>query len=641
MSEQQLLPPTTFTTVITGFTRPGEGEDFDEQQRLWDEQHSIKQSSHLLATSLTPTLSPTSSPTLPPNILLNPPNCINSESDLGYINGQLSFDETFKNCLRNVADAKYLPTFINGTIAGTMNVGTNIVLNNLHEVDALVSKVSIDFYLRLYWRDNRFNMPLYWDRVQPSVRRDGVTITISSIDDVAFWLPDIRFHDIDAFDTLAMTLRVNSSNIFFWSRHIKADFMQPDLTFHNFPQDNQTLHIRYGSYAFNSDYLQLNVLEPAISYNKNYDERLTFTKNPVWRHDALWTNHTTYLSSSSKFQNVVYSIGIARDSLGIMSRFVFPIAILSLIGGFIFWSHPEDRVSLTVTLLLSVAAMYVVVINNIPLVGYLTAIDKYVMLIFIILGLAVLLHQIYYTLSNHAQHTEFMDDLEHNIAAKGSESCNVQAPMKPVQHTVSLTPSATTQRRLRKAARPLRRALVSILFDGRVVISRLLQTLGRLFIVPASGIAILIVFSKRDVSFVTSLTTLIVITIVVLLLEISTITKDLQKAKRHWPIIRELKSDARMVRFWAWVFGEPSPMRTISSSTVDSTGAENGDIAGEGQVVPVEPTEEEKGKILQSTSGSFFSEDSNSTKFMGLLLAASRSDSCIGDQMIIEGGCAV
>ncbi len=47
-------------------------------------------------------------------------------------------------------------------------------------------------------------MPLYWDRVQPSVRRDGITIRIASAADAQFWLPDVRFHDVDSFDVLAM-----------------------------------------------------------------------------------------------------------------------------------------------------------------------------------------------------------------------------------------------------------------------------------------------------------------------------------------------------------------------------------------------------------------------------------------------------
>ncbi len=126
------------TAIVTDLVLPGEGEDFDEQQRLWDLKSALNELSYhsqqLSSISYSPTTLPTTAPTLPPNVLLKPPNCITSEADLGYVNGQLSFDETFKNCLRNIADAEYLPTFMNGSIAGTMNVATNIVLNNLHEV---------------------------------------------------------------------------------------------------------------------------------------------------------------------------------------------------------------------------------------------------------------------------------------------------------------------------------------------------------------------------------------------------------------------------------------------------------------------------------------------------------------------------
>ena len=71
---------------------------------------------------------------LPSNVDLTYPPCIANESDLGYINGRLSFEETFLNCLNNIADVGSLPTLDNGNLNGTMQVGTNIVLNNLHEV---------------------------------------------------------------------------------------------------------------------------------------------------------------------------------------------------------------------------------------------------------------------------------------------------------------------------------------------------------------------------------------------------------------------------------------------------------------------------------------------------------------------------
>ena len=193
------------------------------------------------------------------------------------------------------------------------------------------------------------------------------------------------------------TMRINASNVFFWSRHILGDFMQPMLKFEDYPNDNQTLHLRYGSYAFNKDYLNLYVVDSGVGYNKNYNGDATFTTNPVWEHAQSWNRHQIYTSSSG-FTNVVFDISVARTSTGILVRLVIPVTILTIIGGMIFWSHPKERVNLTVTLLLSVAAMYVVIIGNIPLVGYLTAVDRYCFMMFVVLAAAIVFHQIYYVL---------------------------------------------------------------------------------------------------------------------------------------------------------------------------------------------------------------------------------------------------
>ncbi len=184
--------------------------------------------------------------------------------------------------------------------------------------------------------------------------------------------------------------------------------MQPKFTFALYPKDNQTIHIRYGSYALNEDYFNLYVYDspgdgfPAISYNIYYDKSITFLSNPVWKHNPSWNTYMVYLSSS-RFQNVVFHIPVARDSRGVVTRLVVPIAILTVLGGVIFWSNPEDRVNFTITLLLSVSALYVVILNNIPLVGYLTAIDQYCIMMFAILALATIFHQIYYVLMQKTQ----------------------------------------------------------------------------------------------------------------------------------------------------------------------------------------------------------------------------------------------
>lgn len=68
----------------------------------------------------------------------------------------------------------------------------------------MAGTAELDFYLRLYWRDNRMNMPLFWEKVSPQLRKDGFYLTsIMTRDPAIFWTPDVRFHDIVTFDVLA------------------------------------------------------------------------------------------------------------------------------------------------------------------------------------------------------------------------------------------------------------------------------------------------------------------------------------------------------------------------------------------------------------------------------------------------------
>jgi hypothetical protein len=152
--------------------------------------------------------------------------------------------------------------------------------------------------------------------------------------------------------------------------------MQPKLEFKSYPADKQTIHVRFGSYAYSQSLFQLFFSEPALTYNQNYDKSYTFTSNPTWTYD----NESTYnvYISSSNFMNAIYHLTLTRQGSGIIVRLILPITMLILLAGLTFWAQYENRVDSTITLLLSVSALYIVILSNIPMLGYLTAIDKYV-----------------------------------------------------------------------------------------------------------------------------------------------------------------------------------------------------------------------------------------------------------------------
>lgn len=67
-----------------------------------------------------------------------------------------------------------------------------------------------------------------------------------------------------------------------------------------------------------------------------------------------------------------------RKGSGIVIRLVLPLFLLLLLSAVTFWMTTEKRVDVTITIMLSVSALYIVILGNIPLVGYLTKLDKFV-----------------------------------------------------------------------------------------------------------------------------------------------------------------------------------------------------------------------------------------------------------------------
>jgi hypothetical protein len=150
------------------------------------------------------------------------------------------------------------------------------------------------------------------------------------------------------------------------------------MKFTEYPGDSQQILIRFGSYAYDKTWLTINFLPGALSFNENFDKSKTFLSNPSWEFlNTTMTNYTTYTSSSG-FINAIYHIGVKRRGGGIVLRLILPVTLLCFLGGLTFWSEYSGRVDITVNLLLAVSALYIVILANIPLVGYLTSVDTYI-----------------------------------------------------------------------------------------------------------------------------------------------------------------------------------------------------------------------------------------------------------------------
>lgn len=320
--------------------------------------------------------------------------CINSNSDIGLsLDGSISFTKTWDTCISNIADPKIIPSFYNGHYNFIMTVNTSIQLNNLQTIDAVLGTVTIDFYINLIWVDPRIDMPIFWANMSKAVRSIG--IQLNSDQSTKIWLPDISFHDVQSIDYIAETIRINSSNVVFWSRQVVANLVQAKLNFTEYPQDSQNVEIRYGSYGYPKSILQMNHWGNPISFSINDDGLYTFFLNSIWTYKSSVYNLYT---SEKNVLNSIYQINVKREGYGTSIRVVFPMMLTMLLAGLTFWKSADMRVDLTATYLLTLSAMYIIVIPTIPTVGYLTNIDLFVYEMFLMLTLMIALHQRYNTL---------------------------------------------------------------------------------------------------------------------------------------------------------------------------------------------------------------------------------------------------
>lgn len=427
-------------------------------------------------------------------------------------------------------------------------------------------------------------------------------------------------------------MRVNSSNHFFWSRHILGEYMQPLLEFQNYPNDNQTIYLRYGSFAFNKNYLQMYIVDhptegyAAISYNKNYKGDPTFTTNPVWEHDQSWNSYQIYTLKSSNFTNVLYTFSLARTSTGILIRLVVPITILTVIGGLIFWSNPKERVNLTVTLLLSVAAMYVVIISNIPLVGYLTAVDEYCFMMFVVLAVAIVVHQAYYILLIRAEEDETeeverekriseINQLRTNLTEEEAQKAAEQVAsgesllQDPIYRVGSMgeansptkkekSSSDSTQNVNNKDAMAKFNILSTrdrILFDFRTIVCKCFEIIGRVVIVPIAVLSFSFIFgNEKDMDSQSTVITTVIIAIflaIVLVSEGFMLSSDVRTAIKNQKqlddlLVKTTKAEKRKLtwrQYFRLFFSVDTSSYSIKSPKPDGRGKK--------QIAPVESEE--------------------------------------------------
>lgn len=154
---------------------------------------------------------------------------------------------------------------------------------------------------------------------------------------------------------------------------------QPGFDFHRYPNDQQVILLRYGVISYDAAQVQMFPLN--VFCSRMADGTCIFSQNPIWSWAEPGTQCSVYYDQLDPLIWPSYTeffLVVDRQGSGVIVRLILPITILLLLSGLTFWISIENRVDTTITLLLAVSALYIVILQNIPMVGYLTSIDIYV-----------------------------------------------------------------------------------------------------------------------------------------------------------------------------------------------------------------------------------------------------------------------
>jgi len=275
-------------------------------------------------------------------------------------------------------------------------------MHNLISVNDVTESVEFDCTVRLLWQDSRWELNDLMDQLSSSQYEYGVAIDAMIDNDLRIWRPIIQFVDQISLTVVDEVTRIRANGTIYMTQHIVLKLAQQQLDFHKYPLDTQTLEIKFDVLAMPSSVLVIEFMNPAVVFSVEQGGSNSWANNALWSYDYYTTvTKVENLGTATNVQNFsfgVVSVTQTRIGSGIILRLGIPMACISILVGVLFWSDRDQRLGLTIYLLLTMSTLYISVSQNVPQVGYTTYIGLFGLWLFGLIFCCCILHQFTYRL---------------------------------------------------------------------------------------------------------------------------------------------------------------------------------------------------------------------------------------------------
>jgi hypothetical protein len=241
----------------------------------------------------------------------------------------------------------------------SVDLKIGIALRSLNSIDQIEGTITTNVWLRHWWNDNS----LTWDPNKYNTSK--ISFHTNPELDRSIWIPDIYLYNtaekpLDELDYSKSIVYSNGDVI--WSRPgmIKSTCIF-DLKY--FPYDEQTCFFKLGSWVHHSEQINISIHDSEIDfYNYQKNQEWIITEN------MSYIEETKYKCCPEKYQSSIFKITIRRQPGYYILNIILPAfatATLLIISLLIPWDSGE-RISFTVTVMLSIIVFLLIISENLP-----------------------------------------------------------------------------------------------------------------------------------------------------------------------------------------------------------------------------------------------------------------------------------
>ncbi|XP_072441200.1 gamma-aminobutyric acid receptor subunit rho-3-like isoform X1 [Chiloscyllium punctatum] len=264
-----------------------------------------------------------------------------------------------------------------------VSVGIDVQVESIDSISEVDMDFTMTLYLRHYWKDSRLAFPSSNNR---SMTFDGRLVK-------KIWVPDVFFvHSKSSFihDTTMenIMLRVYPDGNILYSLRTTVTAMC-SMDFSSFPLDTQNCSLELESYAYNEKDLMLhwrNEKEPLKT-----DEQILLAQ--FFIQEFRESSGLAFYSSTGWYNRLFINFILRRHIFFFLLQTYFPTMLMVMLSWVSFWIDRRAvpaRVSLGITIVLTMSTIITGVNASMPRVSYVKAVDIYLWVSFLFVFLSII-----------------------------------------------------------------------------------------------------------------------------------------------------------------------------------------------------------------------------------------------------------